>query len=87
MEENMVNTINKWKPRPPFLGAEEMYHLPPTLMSRGRNLFGYHKSSVTYRHVRRQTVGLAPYGYRKLQLTCVSSLSEVNSRPTQIRYR
>ena len=49
MKENTANVINKWKPAPPFAGAEEMHPLPPTLESRGKSLLGYHESSVSYR--------------------------------------
>ncbi|KAL6715627.1 hypothetical protein ACLMJK_006588 [Lecanora helva] len=49
MKENTANVINKWKPKPPFLGAEEMHPLPPRLESKGKSPFGFHESTVSYR--------------------------------------
>lgn len=48
MAENEANFINKFKPRPPFLGAKEMHPLPPSFGCKKTVLFGYHESSVRY---------------------------------------
>ena len=49
MAENDANFINKFKPRPPFAGAQEMHALPPSFRCHKKVHLGYHEISVLYR--------------------------------------
>lgn len=71
MKEKTANFINKWQPRAPFKGVEEMHPLPLTMDSRGKDLFGGHESSVSYRldvTCEKTKKGTVRYGCRRLRL-------------------
>lgn len=47
-EVNSKNWQNKWKPRYPFLGFEEMHPLPPTLRTKGSRMLKEHECHLNY---------------------------------------